>query len=59
MTRRHISSVMMLNVVYHIQNGTGGLEAAMTHKVLKQKILMEYLERNMREWDDNIKMVIK
>jgi len=50
---------MMLNVVYHIQNGTGGLEAAMTHKVLKQKILMEYLERNMREWDDNIKMVIK
>jgi len=40
---------MILDAVDHIQNGTGGLEAAMAHKVLKQKILMEYLERNIRE----------
>ena len=31
----------------------------MTQKLLKQKVLMEYMERNMRKWDDNIKMDIK
>jgi hypothetical protein len=42
----------------HIQNGTDGLEARMTQKELKKKILKDYLEINMRIWN-NIKMDIK
>jgi len=38
---------MILNAVDHIQNGTGGLEARMTQKELKQKILKEYLVVNV------------
>jgi len=34
---------MILNAVYHIQNGTGGLEARMTQKELKGMIVREYL----------------
>ena len=58
-TRRHIQSVMVLNAVDHIRNETGGLEARIMQKLLKHKILMEYLERNIRKWEDNIKMDIK
>jgi len=50
---------MILNAVDRIQDGTGGLEAGMTHKVLKQRISKEYLERNMSGLDNNIKMDIK
>jgi len=50
---------MILNAVDHIRNETGGLEARIMQKLLKHKILMEYLERNKRKWDDNIKMDIK
>jgi len=38
-TRRHIQSVMILNAVDRIQNGTGGLEARMTQKKLKERFL--------------------
>jgi len=38
---------MILNAVDHIKNGTGGLEARMTQKELKQKILKEYLVVNV------------
>ena len=38
---------MILNAVDLIQNGTGGLEARMTQKELKQKILKEYLVVNV------------
>jgi len=38
---------MMLNAVAHIQNGTGGLEACMTQKELKQKFLKEYFIVNV------------
>jgi len=33
---RHIYAVMILNAVDHIQDGTGGLEARMNQKDLKQ-----------------------
>jgi hypothetical protein len=52
-------AVKILNAVNHIQDGTGGLEASMTQKELKQKILKRYLKINMRIWDDNIKMYVK
>jgi len=38
---------MILNAVDLIQNGTGGLEARMTQKELKQKILKEHLVGNV------------
>jgi hypothetical protein len=38
---------MILNAVDHIQNETGGLEARMNQKELKQKILKEYLVFNV------------
>jgi hypothetical protein len=50
---------MILNAVNRIQNGTGGLEARMTQKELKQKMLKDYLEGNMSMLDDNIKKGIK
>jgi len=34
-TRRHIKLIMILNAVDDIQDGSGGLEARMTHKKLK------------------------
>jgi hypothetical protein len=34
---------MILNAVDRIQNGTGGLEASMTQKELKYKVLKERL----------------
>ena len=35
------------------------LEARMTKKGLKHKILKDYLEISMQIWDDNIKLFIK
>jgi len=58
-TRRHTYPVMILNAVDHIQDGTGCHETLMTQKALLQKVLMEYLSRNMSMLDDNIKIDIK
>jgi len=59
MTRRHIKALRTLDAFDRIQCETGGLEAGMTQKKLKQNILKKYLEMNMRTWDDNIKRGVK
>ena len=40
---------MILNAVDRIQSGTGGLEAGMTQKELKEKMLKEYQREEKTE----------
>jgi hypothetical protein len=49
---------MILNAVDRIQNGTGGLEASINKRELKQ-IFKLYLEIYIRVWDDNLKWILK